>query len=56
MVVLGPLAVVLVVAALAQAIRIGVVRGDWMAIKLLVGLTLAAAALALLAYTLPAGD
>jgi uncharacterized membrane protein len=50
------LAVVLGIAAMAQAIRIGVVRHDWIAIKLFVGLTLASGLFLLVAANLNAGE
>jgi N-acetylglucosamine kinase-like BadF-type ATPase len=50
------LAALLLAAALAQAVRLGVRRGDWIAIKLLVGFVAVMAAILILAPRLPLGN
>jgi hypothetical protein len=55
-VVFGVLAALLLAAALAQAVRLGVRRGDWIAIKLLVGFVAVMAAILILAPRLPLGN
>jgi hypothetical protein len=52
----GIVAALLLVAALVQAVRIGLIKGDWIAIKLLVGFVAVVAAILILVPRFPLGN